>query len=534
MTKALFKKQMMEVFSWVFKERKTGKLRSKSGAIVCGLLYLILFAFVGVIFLFLAMAVSQLIETDGVQWLYWGIMGSVAVFLGVFGSVFNTYSSLYQAKDNDLLLSMPIPVRSIMIARLSGVYAMGLLYELIVIIPALVVWFMHAPFTLFGTVFTLLIPFVLSFFVLVLSCVLGWVVALIARRLKNKNFITVIVSLVFLGAYYYFYSRAYEMLGAFLAAASDPAFSARAKAVLYPLYHMGKAAQGNVLSFLIFTAIIAALLAITVLVISKSFLKLATANSGSVRVKVKKAEGAKVSSIGYALFKKELCRFKGSAGYMLNCGMGLLFLLVGAAAIIWKADVIREFVPSIIPSNAAAVIASGIIALIIGSGCITAPSVSLEGKNLWILRSFPISGKQVLTAKLLLQIVLTAVPALIVTAAAEIVIKPGAAVAILMPLYVMIYVVLTAAMGLCFGVSKANFSWTSEMIPIKQSSSVMLTMLLGWALALVFGVGGYLLSEIVGFSGAMAIICLLSGGACFGLIRYLFTKGTEKFDSFTA
>lgn len=199
MTKALFKKQMMEVFSWVFKERKTGKLRTRSGAIVCGLLYLLLFAFVGLIFLFLAMAVSQLITTDGVQWLYWGIMGSVAVFLGVFGSVFNTYSSLYQAKDNDLLLSMPIPVHSIMIARLSGVYAMGLLYELIVIIPALIVWFIHTRFTLLGTVFTLLIPFVLSFFVLVLSCVLGWVVALIAHRLKNKNFITVIVSLYFSG-----------------------------------------------------------------------------------------------------------------------------------------------------------------------------------------------------------------------------------------------------------------------------------------------------------------------------------------------
>lgn len=84
MTKALFKKQMMEVFSWVFKERKTGKLRTRSGAIVCGLLYLLLFAFVGLIFLFLAMAVSQLITTDGVQWLYWGIMGSVAVFLGCF------------------------------------------------------------------------------------------------------------------------------------------------------------------------------------------------------------------------------------------------------------------------------------------------------------------------------------------------------------------------------------------------------------------------------------------------------------------
>ena len=40
------------------------------------------------------------------------------VFLGAFGSVFNTYSSLYLAKDNDLLLSLPIPLRVIMASRL--------------------------------------------------------------------------------------------------------------------------------------------------------------------------------------------------------------------------------------------------------------------------------------------------------------------------------------------------------------------------------------------------------------------------------
>ena len=42
--------------------------------------------------------------------------------MGAFGSVFNTYSSLYLAKDNDLLLSLPIPLRVIISSRLlSGV-----------------------------------------------------------------------------------------------------------------------------------------------------------------------------------------------------------------------------------------------------------------------------------------------------------------------------------------------------------------------------------------------------------------------------
>lgn len=40
---------------------------------------------------------------------------------------------------------------------------------------------------------------VISLFVLALSCVLGWVVAKISLKLKNKSFITVLVSLVFSG-----------------------------------------------------------------------------------------------------------------------------------------------------------------------------------------------------------------------------------------------------------------------------------------------------------------------------------------------
>ena len=74
---------------------------------------------------------KQLMEVFA--WLYMALMGIVSVTLEVFGSVFNTFSTLYQAKDNDLLFAMPITERSVLTARLSGVYAMGLMYELFVL-----------------------------------------------------------------------------------------------------------------------------------------------------------------------------------------------------------------------------------------------------------------------------------------------------------------------------------------------------------------------------------------------------------------
>lgn len=109
MTRALFRKQMLEVFSWLYQDQKTGKHRTSKGVVGWSLLYLLIFGFLGVIFGVAAAALCQPLLDAGMGWLYWCLMGLIAIFLGVFGSVFNTYSSLYQAKDNDLLLSMRSP-----------------------------------------------------------------------------------------------------------------------------------------------------------------------------------------------------------------------------------------------------------------------------------------------------------------------------------------------------------------------------------------------------------------------------------------
>ena len=82
--------------------------------------------------------------------------------MGVVGSVFITYSTLYQAKDNDLLLSMPIPVSKILFTRLFGVYVMGLLFEVLVMIPALIVWINQGGAGGAGIILSIVIPLVLE------------------------------------------------------------------------------------------------------------------------------------------------------------------------------------------------------------------------------------------------------------------------------------------------------------------------------------------------------------------------------------
>ena len=110
------------------------------------------------------------------------VIGLVVVLLGVFGSVFNTYSSLYLSKDNDLLLSLPIPTDCIIVSRLLSVYLMGLMYSGVVMLPAIIVYWIFGEFTLGSVLGSLLLLLSLSLLVLVLSCLLGWLVAKISLR----------------------------------------------------------------------------------------------------------------------------------------------------------------------------------------------------------------------------------------------------------------------------------------------------------------------------------------------------------------
>ena len=528
MTRALFKKQMLEVFSWLYQDSKSGKHRSTKGIIFFALLYLLLFGFLSVIFAFLAKVLCAPMISANMEWLYWCLMGLVAIFFGVFGSVFNTYSSLYQAKDNDLLLSMPIPVSRILPIRLSGVYAMGLMYELIVMIPTMIIRFATAPVSAAGTIHILLIPLVLSLLILVLSAVLGWVVALIASKVKHKNVITVVISLIFIAVYYYFYARVYSLLQELLLHLD--AVGNTMKNVFYPLYHMGFAAEGSVLSMLIFTAIVLAVTVITYWVLSRSFLKLTTANRGSVKT-IYKDKAVKPVSVQSALLRKELQRFTGSANYMLNCGLGIILMPVSAVALIWKADVIREFITIPEFADYIPLLATAVICLLTAMNDMTAPSVSLEGENLWIAQSLPVSGRQVLRAKLILHLLLTWIPAIPLVVVLEWLVRPKLLCAVLLPLLAVLFPLLMAEIGLSLNLKMPNFHWTSEIVPIKQSLPVAVALFGGWLIVIVFAGIYVLLRNVIGVNAFLALLCAVLFITAGWLHHWLMTRGARIFET---
>lgn len=491
MLKTLLKKQLLELNRSFFVDRKTGKGKSSRSAAFSIVLFILLMIFaIGGMFCYMSYMMRPLI-TVGMSWLYFTIMGATAALFGVFGSVFNTYSSLYDAKDNDLLLSMPIPVSDIMLSRLIGVYLMGLMYSGVVIVPAVGVYFITARPDASG-ICSVIMAIAVTLLVLVLSCALGWVVAKIAVKLKNKSIITVIVSIAFLGGYYYVYFKANEIITGIVA--NSAAVAEKVRTTAYPLYIFGKAFAGDGVAAAVISLIIIALLAATWLIMSRTFLKLVT-SSGKTAKTVYKEKTVKQQSIDRALLRREINRFLSSPSYMLNCSLGTLLLIAVAVFSLikgeWLVDLVTQSNEEL--KSYAPVFACFFACVLSSMNIITAPAISLEGKSLWIARSLPVTSWQILRAKLGLHMLFTAIPSLICSICFCIALKPdviSSAAIIIIP---QVFTLLCAVSGLRVNLKMPNLNWSSESAAVKQSIGIILAMFLGWAYVIVL-VAVYLLA----------------------------------------
>lgn len=533
MLSTLIKKQFAECFRSYYINKKTGEARSKGKTVGLFVLFGLLMVYVAGIFFGMSYLVGDMLIPAGFTWLFYSIMGTTAVMLGAFGSVFNTFSYLYLAKDNDLLLSMPIPPSTVLLSRITLVYGMGLLYSAIVWIPTLVYSWIFASLSPTAIVFGILLLFVIAAFVTVLTCALGWVVAIITVRLKNKNIFTVILSILFLGAYFYLSSRMSDIIT--LMTANAETFGGKLKTWGNFIYQLGHAADGNVLSMVIFTLVTAALAALCIFILSKTFIKIVTISPNTASSPTAKAAAEKPRSVRSALFMRELKRFTSSSLYMLNCGLGVVFLPALGIFALFKKNSLDEMlaafgtlIPNLTSLLPFAVIL--VVCLILSINVISTPSISLEGKNLWILRSLPVSGSDVLSAKMLLHLLLNTVPALISVVLFSVCFGLDVTYIVMCAAFVYLYIYLTGALGLIIGLKRPNFAWTSETYPIKQSINVLFSMLIGWGLTVAVCVGAYFLSKVAEVQTILLILIIVFAVAVRFVQRWLTTRGGEIFD----
>ena len=529
MYKVLLKKQLLEINSWLILNKKSGKRRSAGKMAAMVIMWLVIFASLGSVFFGVGTMMCETFVMLDLGWMYIVMMAFMAIMLGVFGSVFNVNATMYQARDNEMLLSLPVKPSAILAARLAGVWLWSLIYEAIVFIPALIVYWMNmsgigklSAWIIIDDIFLML---VISVFILTLSCVLGWGVAKISTRLKGKSYVSVLLTIVFIALYYWVYFKANVLLQKVLENAVT--IGVKIKGAAYPLYLLGRMGEGSLTGTVAVTVAVILLFALCCYVMSRSFISIATAKGTSGK-KAYRHGASKKRNIGSALLFKERSRFTSSSTYMLNCGLGTLLLPAGGVFLIIKADSLLGIFPQDSPLLSLIMCAG--VCMMASMNDITAPSVSLEGKSLWLIQSLPVSAWDVLKAKLNLHIAVTTLPVVFCSVCVIIAMHPTAAVTAYVIVLPLLFMLLVALFGLAVNLKTPNLKWTNETVPVKHSMGVFVSLMGGWVFVIALGGLYYLLRNLVSaeaFLGICGVIILALDAA---LYFWLKKTGTRLFE----
>lgn len=503
--------------------------------LICVLYAFLALCFGGMSFSF-GLGIAAVTIEQNVPWLYFTLFFLAAFTVVFIFSIFETKSELFDCKDNDLLLSLPIAPGDIVLARTLTVLLLNYAESAILILPAIAAFLLMggSPAVIVGGLVCLL---TLPLGATALSCVFGYLIAVLAKRVKRKNIFQLFFTLLFLGAYFFVYTVFLERVEALVSGEVDLSVLG---AKLAFLKFLGDAGLSRPLPLVILAVCLIVIGAASFLLIRRSYIRIVTDARGRAKTVYKK-EQLRASSPLRALTRKEFARFTSSATYMVNGGFGFLLILVAAVLALVKSSTVRELLESevlaeiglSVDASVLAPLYLGLLSWLVMMTFMSVCTVSLEGKSLWIIRTLPVSARTVLLAKMLPHLILSAafcVPSGILLAAAS-----GAAwywypAFVFIPLIASLF---SASYGICLGCAFPRFDFISEAHAVKQSTAVMVA-----SLSLMFGgmilFGAY--SAVLLFLGKLAAVLslvLFFGGLAALCTALVFGPCARKFDTFT-
>lgn len=527
MLKTLIKSRISAMFA----SMTQGKKNKKQKKLATGLL-IALFVFLIAYFLFAMGAMSYGLCYMGLQTGDTYAVFTMAVIISsalcLFGSIFATKTQIFESKDNELLLSMPILPKYIFISRMIALLMINYLLEAVVMLPCMVMYGIVIGYEPLGFIFSVVVFLLLPFLTLALSCLIAWVISEIASRIRNKTFVTVFLFIVFFLGYMYLCGS----IGMYAGESEDAMVDLSGLKNTALFYWAGDAmANGSILSLLFFALCVIVPAFLVYFVLDKRFIYIITTKKSKLKVEYKGNSERKLSVYG-SLVKKELRRFFSSSAYIMNAGLGnvlciafAIFIAISSQDLIAELggdyEALKRFVPFI----------ASCVCVFMGSmNLVSTPSISLEGKSLWILQSAPINPKDILMAKLSCHLIictpLSVISAIILCVALGV----NVGYSLLVILAVLSSVAFTGYWGLFLGLKFPKFDWQNENVAVKQGFAVFGSMFGSMLFFMILLGVGFILTTI---STILGLLVLIAPPAILSAIihSYLVNGGCVAFEN---
>lgn len=424
----------------------------------------------------------------------------VTSLLTIIEGVYKSQGILFEARDNELLFSLPITQSKIFFIRIFKLITFQFLYNSLFMLPAIIVYAMYektnVSFYLISTVMLVLLPIIPT----ILGCIFGYIIKGLSAKFKARNIMQVLfTSLILLGIFYVSFNMQGMVANIVQNANSIQEIITK---IYYPAgLYINLIQNFNILDLIILLAINIIPAIVFVYVASIFYFKinskLGEKGNGNKKVGVAKTteKTYRVRTQLSGLIHKEMKRFFSSPVFMVNAGFGMVLMIAVTFALSINFDgMINSMMQGMeteipIPigeiKNMMLKVFYGFVVFISCMTSITSSMISLEGKSFNITKSLPVETEKILLSKVLTSNILSIPIFLICDVIFFIAFKVAIIDIVFILLASIVMPTLTALIGILMNLKYPKMNATSDTEVVKQSMSSMLSVFMGMFVAIL-------------------------------------------------
>lgn len=406
-------------------------------------------------------------------------MVSISSFVILFLTMFRSNGILFGSRDMQMLTALPVKSSEIISSKFLFMYLLNLLIAVIFMIPGGMIWILYAKADAFRSVLFLLSTFFVPLIPMCIASVIGVLIVFLSSHFKNRSIFAVLLSFLALG--FVAYMASFSMQSGNQDLNNIGAMLAGQITGLYPLsgFFLQGANLFGILSVSLFLVLSLTVLFLFIKIVALKYSYFNTLASRTSKYK-KQTVSFKAHSPFITLYQKEFGRFFSSYMAVLNTGLGVVLLcLFGIFLLIMSPEKLGEYAGIPDMNSLLAGYAPLVVASMLSLNSPAASSISLEGKNIWILQSSPLSVKTILNSKLAVTCTLHFFGYLFAVFAMLTRLQMNIVQAVSLIVIPVCYSLFIAVLGIFLNKKYPNYDWSSEVMVVKQSVPAMASGIIG-------------------------------------------------------
>ena len=402
--------------------------------------------------------------------------------------VYKSGPLLFNCKDDQLLLSLPIKRRTVFFVRMFKFYVFELIFNSLFIIPLVLAYLRWADgleWTFFLSSFIMIM--MLPIIPVTVSCIIGVFISYLSSKFKFKNLAQIIISILLLFFIFYFsmnMDSLFEKIAKNATSINDFIIK-----VYYPAGVYAKLVSDfNFFDLLMFILINTVIFGVTLFVLGKFYFKINSRLKNISTSKKIKFDNLVIKSQkkSISLLRKEINTFFKTPVLIVNAGFSLVIYIIIAIGLCVKYDdviiILKDFLPGVILNTYSSMLIFVLISFASFMTSITNSVISLEGKNINILKSLPISSKTILMSKVYAALTITTIPIIIGDIILFIRFRLSLFEMLLLLALSIIIPLISHFIGLIINIKYPKLDYDNSSEVVKQSVSSFISVMLGMLL----------------------------------------------------